>query len=711
MQSDEQKQTDSGENYWLQRARQIYSNSSDFLDADIRRQVEKNLAHFNNEHARDSKFNSPNYRNRNRLFHPKSRQGVTNNEAAFAAAMFSTADLVSVSAGDDGDPRQQASAEINQELLNYRLAHSIPWFLTSVGAYQAAQVYGIVASYNYWRYEEKAYVERVPLVDAYTRQPVLDDQGQPAYQEIEHAEVLHDKPCVDLIPFENLRFDPAADWRDPISTSPYVIREVPMFACDVLARMGSEDSKTGRQDWKNYTIEQLISASQEDNSNDATRKAREGEKRNDSTEVTDYGDYTIIWLRENFVRIQGEEFVYWTVGDMLLLSDPEPLEDVYLHGMRPITLGICNLEAFKNYPKSPVELASGLQERVNSVINQRADNVDLVLNKRYYIRRGAKIDTAALVRNTPGGGVMMDDIIKEIRTESTPDVTSSSYAEQDRLDVLMDEAAGAFSQASVQNNRALNETVGGMELMNGSASAVSEYRIRTFVETWVEPTLRQLVQLEQKYETDETIMALCARKAGMYQKYGENLPLDQLLEAELTVRVNVGIGATNPQQKLDRMITGFGALGQIAPNYLVRVKPEEVVNEIFGAVGYKDGQRFFMNEQEFAEFQEQNAPPPDPEFEIKRMELEQKGQKIAQEGQKLQFDMQFALQELNQIAQLKREELQYKRTDKAEDLQRKALIEERRIQTTRDIAAGRNLNDQTRIQLQAQNLSQGNDTF
>ena len=81
-------------------------------------------------------------------------------------------------------------------------------------------------------------------------------------------------------------------------------------------------------------------------------------------------------------------------------------------------------------------------------INQRADNVDLVLNKRYYIKRGAKIDTAALMRNTPGGGVVMDDIQKDIRTESTPDVTSSSYAEQDRLDVIMDEAAGSSGQSS-----------------------------------------------------------------------------------------------------------------------------------------------------------------------------------------------------------------------------------------------------------------------
>ena len=52
----------------------------------------------------------------------------------------------------------------------------------------------------------------------------------------------------------------------------------------------------------------------------------------------------------------------------------------------------------------------------------------------------------------------------------------------------------------------------GMSMLNGSASVMTEYAIRTFVETWVEPVLRQLVKLEAKYESDEIVPGLRARR-------------------------------------------------------------------------------------------------------------------------------------------------------------------------------------------------------
>jgi len=632
------------------------------------------------------------------MFHPKSRNGVRSSEAGFAAAMFSTSDLASVSAFNDNDERQQASAEIHQELLNYRLEHSIKWFLTCMGAFQDSQVNGICASYNYWKYEERTVKELVPYTDEYGQQFYGED-NQPLMQEIERVEVLEDRPVIDVLPIENIRFDPAADWRDPIQTSPYVIREVPMYAGDILARMEVEDTKTGSQSWKKYSLDELLSTNNDKNE-DSTRRSRERNGSEDTTDTQEGNEFTIVWLREYFIREQGEEVVFWTVADNLLLSDPAPLGEVYLQDERPITLGICILEAHKTYPTSPVELNAELQERVNNVINQRSDNVDLVLNKRYYIRRGANIDAQALMRNAPGGGVIMDNITQDIRTESTPDVTSSSYAEQDRLDVSMDESAGVFSQSSVQNNRALNETVGGMEMMNAGASSISEYTIRTFIETWVEPTLRQLVKLEAKYETDEVLLAIAAGKSKLFQKYGENESLDSLLDLELTVRVNVGMGATNPQQKLERMKTGFITVGQLAPAVIARIKEEEVIKEVFGTVGYKDGSRFFKEAEELA----QQAPKQDPMIAIRGEELKLKQSELA-------FEQQLSQAKLQDNREKWMAELALKEKISVESLMQRTGLEEIKLQTTRQIAAGKITNDQTKLQLQAENLAQKHDTF
>ena len=56
------------------------------------------------------------------------------------------------------------------------------------------------------------------------------------------------------------RFDPAADWTDPINTSPYLIRLVPMYVDDVLERMELEDPKTGAPKWKKYSEAEIREA-------------------------------------------------------------------------------------------------------------------------------------------------------------------------------------------------------------------------------------------------------------------------------------------------------------------------------------------------------------------------------------------------------------------------------------------------------------------
>ena len=203
---------------------------------------------------------------------------------------------------------------------------------------------------------------------------------------------------------------------------------------------------------------------------------------------------------------------------------------------------------------------------------------------------------------------MMDDPTRDVQVVNTPDVTQSSYAEQDRLNVDFDEISGNFSQSTVQTNRSLNETVGGMEMLSAGANQQMEYMLRTFAETWVEPVLRQLVRLEQYYETDDVIMSVAVNAAAqeqeemegeatIYTRFGEDEDTDDLLRHEMTVAVNVGIGATDPVKKIDRLLLGIRTMAEIDPNIISIIDQKEVSKEVFGALGYKDSQRFFSEEQ------------------------------------------------------------------------------------------------------------------
>lgn len=570
---------------YLSMAREAFTTSTSFFDAGIRRTAEQSIRQFQGIHPSGSKYHSETYKARSRIFRPKTRTTIRKNEATAAEALFSTMDVVSITAQDPDDEMQQASASVMQELLNYRLKKSIPWFLVSMGAYQDAQTVGVCASYQHWQYDP---VKR------------------------------KDQPCIELLPIENLRIDAGANWADPINSSPYVIRLIPMYVKDVKAKMMTIDEKTGAPKWKRMDDARILSAMNK--SGDSTRLTRE-RGRPDSTEQSPaVRDFAIVWVHQNIIEVDGRDKVFYTLGTEALLTDPVNIEELYFHGRRPFVMGCCILETHKIYPDGVAGITKDTQAEINEIANQRLDNVKFAMNKRYFVRRSKQVDIRSLTRNVPGSVTMLTDL-DDVKVQETNDVTSSSYQEQDRLNLDFDDIAGAFSQSSVQSNRKLNETVGGMNMLTTNANQVSSYQLRTFVETWVEPVLAQLVLLEQHYETDITIMALAGKSANLAQKFGIDEVTDELLMQELTTNVNVGIGSTNPQDQINSFMSGMNNLRSILADGLLEkygLDVSEVIKELFGKLGYKDGSRFF------------NTEGVDPRLESAQKMIEQLQQELAQ---------------------------------------------------------------------------------
>ncbi len=681
----------STEAWLISKAHEIYTTSTDYLDANITNIWERNLAHFNSEHAPSTKFRTQNFK-RSRVFRPKTRSMTKAHEAALTAAMFSTTDVLDITAEDPSDPVQIASAAVNKSMLAYRLDRRMPWYQTAVGAFQSTKVYGLCISFQYWDYHEDTDV--VPAVME-NGAPMIDDDGNA--MGYENTIVRKDELVCDLIAPENFRFDPMCDWRDPAGTSPYLLYMMPVYAYAALENMEKVDKKTGQPVWKVHALGELLATRRKNY--DRTRQAREGRERIDPADEQHGNAYTMLWAHMNIVNINGEDMMYWTMGTELLLTDPIPVVQAFPHlrrGQRPFTVGFSTIEAFRNYPAGDVEQSGGLQEEINIIANQRLDNVKLVLNKRYYVKRGSQVDLDALIRNVSGGGVMMNDPEKDVKTIETKDITSSSYQEQDRLSVEMDELVGSFSQSSVNqtgNNKG-GETKGGMQQMQSGAGAVQDYGLRIYFETWAEPTLRQLVQLEQYYETDEVILALAGKKAKLWQRFKIDEITDDLLRQELTVRVNVGVGNTDPQHRVEKLMFAVKNAAGL-PKMGERLKAQEVAAEIFGTLGYKDETRFFRNDEEQAEWAKENPQEPPLELQIKMEE-----NKMHKEDN--QSRHQREVMKLEMTAQLGFAKLALEKGYKMEDVWKTLKIATMQDKTTRQGKALDNVVQLSEMQLKRQ---------
>ena len=578
------------ENPWLRIARQSYESSSEWVDANLRYQWEKSLSLFNSKHPSGSKYLSSSYDKRSRFFRPKTRTAVRNLQSAMSIAFFSNEDVMSVEPRNPNDTAQAAAAIVAQSIMQYRLTNTIPWFSTMVSAIQDAAVQGVCVSHQYWDFEEK---EETYLETDKDDNPILNEDGEEST--VTQVRSINDAPKIELISPENLRIDPAAHWEDPIGTTPYIIHLIPMYIQDIVQKMDEGE-------WNKLSVGELLSTGEAEDDN-STRLVRDEPRMDPLDTDAGYGeitDHKIVWIHKNVLKKDGVDWCFFTAGTQFMLTDPRPLHEMYpwlRDGERPYVMGCVNIEAHKLYPSGTVELTQELQAAANDIWNQRFDNVRLAMNKRYHIRRDRNIDLDALFRSVPGGAVEMDDPDSDVRVIDTKDVTASAYAEQDRINMDFDELQGNFSASTIQGARNLNETVGGMALLAGSSSTVTEYALRTFAETWVEKVLKQLLRLEQYYETDEVILALAGGKVENELEFNVDDVLDDLLRQDVVLKVNVGIEATNPMSKINNLMTALAGLGSI-PGFMEQINLPEVAKEVFGQLGFKDGDRFISFDED-----------------------------------------------------------------------------------------------------------------
>ena len=551
---------------YLDLARQAYDASTTYLDANYRADWEYGLKTFRLEHSAGSRYLSEEYKARSRLVSPKTRTIIRKNEAAGMQAAFSNREMVSVSPGNPDDVMSVAAAACLKEIMEYRLSRTLPAFEIYLGGLQDAQTTGMVCSYQYWEYQKRP-----------------------------DGTKIKDQPCIELRPIENIRIDAGASWIDPVNTSPYFCDIIPMYVCDVRSMMANKDDKTGAPKWKN--LKDSVIARAKPDVMDTTRKARLGNQQDPQDERGSIKSFDIVWVMRWFMRnSQGEDYTFYTLGTEELLTDARPIDQVYFHGKRPYVMGCAILETHKVMKSSMPVLIRPLQMESTAVRNQRLDNVQYVLNKRVYVARGRQADTAALVRNVPGGVVLTNDPKNDIVESNHADITSSSYVEHDRMNSEMDDLAGNFSPSTKVANNAVNDTLGGSRMASAGAGLMSEYLIRTVNETWWEKVLRQLALLEQYYETDEVVLSICANKAKLFPRFGISRITDMLLMNEVSVSVDMAMG--DPAQRFQKFLMATNAAIQLTLQAPPGANIEEMRKEIYSNAGYRDGDRFWGGQQD-----------------------------------------------------------------------------------------------------------------
>lgn len=114
------------------------------------------------------------------------------------------------------------------------------------------------------------------------------------------------------------------------------------------------------------------------------------------------------------------------------------------------------------------KIGKGSNDRLNKVVNQRLDNVDLVLNKQYLVMAGDNyLNRRKLALSQPGAIHDCADTVASVRELVTQDVTGSSYKEEEIAKLDFRESTGATAQLMPTESQ--HRTALGIQLLQGAA--------------------------------------------------------------------------------------------------------------------------------------------------------------------------------------------------------------------------------------------------
>ena len=149
------------------------------------------------------------------------------------------------------------------------------------------------------------------------------------------------------------------------------------------------------------------------------------------------------------------------------------------------------------------------QERINKLVNQRLDNVDLVLNKQgCYNGNDPLINNRKLLVSKPGNWHKVSDTVNSLKWMDMEDVTSSSYKEEELAKQDFRESTGAVNPLMPADS-GQHRTAMGLNLLQGAAGMRFRPVLRKmeidFIQLLAEMYLSDLQQFMTRPEWIETM--------------------------------------------------------------------------------------------------------------------------------------------------------------------------------------------------------------
>jgi hypothetical protein len=175
------------------------------------------------------------------------------------------------------------------------------------------------------------------------------------------------------------------------------------------------------------------------------------------------------------------------------------------HREIPIVASVFDRNPNEFFGLSAVQIIHDLQHEENTIHNQRSDNVNLIINKIFKIKRGADIDKSQLV-SRPGGYIEVDDM-QDIDELDMRDVAASSFQQQNIVAGIMENVLAAppvMRGADSSGTKTATETM----KQTSNAGLRFDVKIQLYKNTGIKRLIHLMDMNNQQFINDARLIKL-----------------------------------------------------------------------------------------------------------------------------------------------------------------------------------------------------------
>lgn len=390
------------------------------------------------------------------------------------------------------------TSEVLKALIKYdwRRAEMFPKLVTFV---KSMLIFGTAFGFVHWEYREKTKTRMAPR----------DINGTKVWSP---ARVEQEQ----IVEFDGPNFEPLNFYDcfpDPNATSIYNMRWFIMRSFKTVKELREENETRGMEYYKNLDVlEKAVNDKKGE-------KGKGGGKPEDlywkehrrmmigAQDLTgeDPNNPEFMVLR----RFTRDQWVDIVPEYEIVIRDAD---DPYFHGELPIVYGVDYPYPGELYGMSEIEPVERIQRAINAVLNQRLDNVQLVLRSMWKVRKGAGVDMHTLI-SSPGNIITTDDM-NAVEPVQVPDVTGNTFVgTMNYLTAAMQNGSGITDYTMGINTSAnvATDTATGTRLVQQEANAQFKLKIQLFYHMVIERIANQWKDLRIQFTTEEQKLRIVGR--------------------------------------------------------------------------------------------------------------------------------------------------------------------------------------------------------